>query len=374
MSIPPIRIRGKQPSILIVDDTAANLQVLSEGLQKRGYRTRPVPTGKLAVQAALSQSPDLILLDISMPEMDGYEVCERIKANENLRAVPIIFISAHNGTDDIVKAFAAGGVDYVTKPFQFEEVEARVATHLTLRAAHFELERYNLHLQDLVKEQTHDLRESHLATIFAFAKLAEQRDQVTGAHLLRTQRFCRALACHLAEKGLFNIDDYFMENLFHTCPLHDIGKVGIPDAILLKQGPLGPEEFEVMKQHAVLGAETLKAVLARNANNIMIQVSVEVARSHHERWDGSGYPDGLNGEAIPLAARIMTIADQYDALRSARPYKEAFSHERACAILLEGDQRTRPGHFDPRILEAFRSLAGEFAAIYQDLGDDEAAE
>ncbi len=352
--------------ILIVDDTLANLRLLGRMLAKQGYRPRPVPSGALALQAVEAEPPDLILLDINMPGMNGYEVCAKLKADSRFRDIPVIFISALGETEDKLRAFSAGGVDYVSKPFHFEEVEARITTHLNLRALRKELERHNRHLSELVAEQVKEISEAHRATIFAIAKIAESRDEDTGAHLFRVRQYCRVLAAHLDGRNAFprRIGRDFIDIIEWASPLHDIGKVCIPDAVLLKREPLTPDEWTVMKTHAAAGAETLESVLVEYPRNASVRMGVEIARSHHERWDGGGYPEGLAGEAIPLAARIFAIGDQYDALRSLRPYKPGFSHEKAVRAIVKGDGRTSPDHFDPRILAAFREMEGEFARIW----------
>ncbi len=352
--------------ILVVDDTLANLQLLAWMLKKQGHKVRPVPDGKLALRAARREPPDLILLDINMPDMNGYEVCVELKADPQLRGIPVIFLSANTEVSDKVKAFSVGGVDYVTKPFQFEEVEARVEAHLKIRRLQLEIGTLNGSLQDRVQAQVKEISDSQIATILAIAKLSEVRDKDTGDHILRIQRYCRALARRLADDGVFGtlLDDSFVETIFHASALHDIGKVGIPDHILLKPGGLTPEEFETMKTHAALGAMTLATVLESYPDNKFVKMGMEVAQSHHERWDGTGYPESLSGEAIPLAARIVAVADQYDALRNMRPYKPAFDAAKTYAILTEGDGRSSPNHLDTRVLAAFKGLAAEFEVIF----------
>ncbi len=350
-----------EPNVLIVDDTPANLQLLANMLKERGYKTRPVPSGILALQAARSDPPDLILLDINMPEMNGYEVCERLKADGQLKEIPVIFISALNEILDKVRAFSVGGVDYISKPFQFEEVQARVETHLKLRCLQKELEMHNLELEKLVQAQVKQISDTQLAMIFALAKLAESRDDDTGMHLERVQVFCKRLAAKLKQRSRWSgqIDEAFVENIFHASPMHDIGKVAIPDHILLKPGKLTPEEFEVMKTHARLGADTLEAVRRKYPGNALLDMGITIAGSHHEKWNGSGYPQGLAGEAIPLAGRIMAVADVYETLRAKRCYKPAFSHEESTKIVLASSGT----HFDPEIVKAFVELKDEFNKI-----------
>jgi putative two-component system response regulator len=341
-------------TIMVVDDTPANLKLLGQMLQGQGCRVLAFPQGQMALKAAGKTPPDLILLDINMPDLNGFEVCQRLKADPALRDIPVIFISALTDTADKVRAFAAGGVDFVTKPFQFEEVNARVATHLRLRYFQAELETNNRQLAALVKEKVKEISDSQLATIHALSKLAESRDDETGEHIERTQNTCRVLAEELARNPRYEarIDRPFVDNLFHAAPLHDVGKVGIVDSILLKPGALTREEFEIMKTHASLGANTLMVVHNKYPRNAFLKMGIAVARSHHERWDGSGYPDGLVGERIPLSARIMAVADVYDALRSRRPYKPGFAHDRCVKIITEGSGK----HFDPGVVEAFLAV------------------
>lgn len=355
--------------ILVVDDMPPILHMLTTMLESRGYTARPIPDAVQALQAAHLAPPDLVLLDINMPHMNGYEFCAALKADPKLAEIPIIFMSGDSEMMDKVKAFSIGGVDFVTKPFQLKELAARIETHLKIRRLQLEISALNSSLQAQVSAQVKEISDSQIATIMALAKLAESRDEATGNHLLRVQRYCRALARQLADEGVFGtlIDDTFVENIFHASTLHDIGKVGIRDSILLKPDTLTPLEFEIMKSHTVLGAETLEAVLTSYPNNAFIHMGRDIARSHHEHWDGSGYPDGLSGEAIPLCARIVTIADQYDALRHQRPYKPAFDAAKAYAILTEGNGRSSPAHLDPRVLAAFRNISKEFEAIFQEL-------
>jgi putative two-component system response regulator len=346
-------------NILVVDDVPANLTLLAGMLREKRYRVRPVPSGKLALKAVENEPPDLILLDITMPEMNGFEVCRRLKADARFRDIPIIFISALTDTLDKVQAFSSGGVDYVTKPFQFDEVEARVETHLKLH-------RYQSQLEVLVETQVKEISDSQISTIFALSRLSESRDQDTGKHLERVQIYCRMLAEKISQQEPYNgvIDAAFIHNIFNASPLHDIGKVAIPDNILLKPGKLTPEEFDIMKTHSSVGAATMEAVKDMYKNNAFINMGITVARSHHERWDGTGYPDGLKGEDIPLAARIMSLADVYDALRANRCYKGAFSRDRSREIIETGCG----AQFDPLIGKAFLALESEFDSFGREMG------
>jgi len=261
-----------------------------------------------------------------------------------------------------VKAFEQGGVDYIVKPFQLEEIRARVDTHLKLHFFQKELEINNLNLTQLVHEQVKEISESQMATIFALAKLTESRDSDTGDHLNRIQLFCRMLVDKLSTYSDYSkrIQPHFIETLQKASPLHDIGKVGIRDAILLKPGKLTPAEFKEMKSHTTIGANTLEDVFRKYPNNYFIEIGIEIARSHHEKWDGSGYPDGLKGDEIPLSASIMAVADVYDALRSKRVYKEAYSHLDACYIIT----KERGKHFNPLLVDAFMDSEKAFKSVY----------
>jgi len=354
-------------TIMVVDDRPGNLNLLQELLTSRGYRVLTFPDGRLALQAARRTPPDLILLDIDMPGMNGFEVCRHLRGDEALHEVPVLFISAITATRDKVKAFDVGGMDYVTKPFHFEEVCARIGTHLRLRKLQAQLQHHNDHLEELVQQKVREITEAQLATIHALSKVSESRDEDTGHHIERTQTFCQFLARRLAQNPAYasHVDDAFLENIYHASPLHDIGKVGIPDHILLKPGKLTPIEFEVMKNHAAIGARTLENVHSRYPQNRLIEMGIEIARYHHERWDGSGYPDGLAGSAIPLAARIMALADVYDALRAKRPYKPPYAHDKSLRIIVESSGT----HFDPAIVEAFASAHEQFAALHDGMSN-----
>jgi putative two-component system response regulator len=274
-----------------------------------------------------------------------------------------------------VKAFSIGGVDYLTKPFHIEEVDSRISTHLKLRELQVELGRHNHHLQLMVDEQVKEISDAHLATILALAKLVESRDEETGNHIMRVQRYCQALAEGLVKQGTYEsiIDEVFIKNIFYTSSLHDIGKVAVPDSILLKPGPLTWEEFEIIKIHPIVGEKALATVMEKYPNEL-VRMGMEITGSHHERWDGSGYPRGLAGNAIPLSGRVTMLADQYDALRNARPYKPPFNAAKTYAIITEGDGRTKPCHFDPPVLEAFKSIRSIFEKIYDEFGEAQTGE
>lgn len=367
LALPDATLAVADATIMIVDDTPANLTMLAEILKERGFRVRLFPRARLALAAAKHDPPDMILLDISMPEMDGYEMCRQLKADARLCEIPIIFISALSETTNKVQAFQLGGLDYVTKPFHAAEVVARVDAHLQLRRYRQELEQYNQSLQDMVVEQVREIADAQMSTIVALSKLAEFRDDDTGRHLDRVQCFCRTLALRLRlhPRDQSVIDESFIRNIANASALHDVGKVGIPDTILLRPGPLTTEEFAVMKTHPVIGAQTLEVVQAIYPNNAFLRMGIQIARYHHERWNGMGYPQRLAGEQIPLPARIVTLADVYDALRSKRCYKEAFSHAKSREAILAD----RGVVFDPVVVDAFLHQEEEFDRIRTEMDD-----
>jgi putative two-component system response regulator len=351
---------AKSKSILVVDDDPQNLRLLAALLQRGGLEPRPVTSGPLAIEAAVADPPDLVLLDVNMPGMPGGEVCRWFKQDERLRGIPIIFISGLQGAEDRVEGFRVGAADFISKPFHDQEVLARVGTHLRLRQLQRELETTNAQLEERVAEQVRAVTASQLATIFALAKLTEARDDDTGQHVERVQTFARLLASQMRDMQLErSLTQAFIDTLVQAAALHDIGKVGTPDAVLLKPGALAPAEIAEMRKHCVLGAGTLSAVLHRHPQNAFLRMGVEVARSHHERWDGSGYPDGLRGRAIPLAARIVALADVYDALTSRRCYRPPVSHDETVAMITAGSGTL----FDPDVVTAFAALAAQFRRI-----------
>ncbi len=352
----------QKQTILIVDDTPDNLTLMN-GLLKDIYRTKVANNGEraLAIAATLPQ-PELILLDIMMPGIDGYEVCRRLKADARTRDIPVIFLTAKTEVEDEQKGFDVGCVDYITKPISPPIVLARVKTHLLLSSARDFLKDQNAFLESEVERRTKEVQVVQDVTIMAMGSLAETRDNETGNHIRRTKHYVRALSKKLQSNGKFarHLDDATINLLFKSAPLHDIGKVGIPDAVLLKPGKLTPEEFEIMKTHTTLGRDAiLAAEKVLDTPSSFLRYAREIAHYHQEKWDGSGYPEGLKGEQIPISARVMAIADVYDALISRRVYKPAFPHEKAVAIILEG----RGQHFDPDMADAFLEIAREFEEI-----------
>jgi len=353
-----------QKTVLVIDDTAANLHVAMELLSSQGFRVLVAEDGEEGLQRARLGSPDLILLDVMMPGIDGFETCRRLKADPATREIPVVFMTALAYTEHKLTGFAVGGADYVIKPIQQEELLARVRTQLENQAAKRILKEQNRLLEAEVARRTEEISLIQDVTIQCMASLAETRDNETGNHIRRTQHYVRALALALRDHPRFAgaLSDAAIDLLYKSAPLHDIGKVGIPDAILLKPGKLSVEEFEIMKTHTTLGRDAiLSAERMLDAPNSFLRCAREIAYSHQEKWDGSGYPEGLAGEAIPLSARLMAVADVYDALISRRVYKPAFPHAEAAKIILAGSGQ----HFDPAIVEAFKAIEPEFREIAQ---------
>jgi putative two-component system response regulator len=344
--------------ILVVEDDPYILPMIVMMLTNFGFSVLPFTNGPEALEAVQKEIPDLILLDISMPGMDGYQVCEKLKLSPDHKDIPVIFMSGMNTMEDKIKGFKVGGVDYISKPYNSDEVHARVKTHLNLSSLRSKLE-----YQSMVEKKVREVAKAQQATIFALAKLAEQRNDDTGTHLERVREFCSLLAQQLAMDSPYadHISEDFIDCIYHASPLHDIGKVAIPDSVLLKPGKLTPEEFEIMKSHTIIGAETMQTVFNMYADNSFIGMGIEIALYHHERWDGSGYPDRLVGKNIPLTARIMAVADCYDALRSDRCYRKGFDHEKVKKMLLEEGGT----HFDPEVIKAFLALEEKFRHIME---------
>ena len=343
-------------TVLVVDDTEANVDILVEALGDL-YEVSVAMDGDSALETMAGEAPDLILLDIMMPGMDGYEVCRRLKDDPAYAKIPVIFLTALTEIESKTKGFQLGAVDYITKPFEVLEVQARVKTHLALVLASRELEMQNEILEIKVAERTQELAQTQDVTIHSLATLAETRDNETGGHILRTQHYVKAIAEKLAQDPKFNqeLDKATIDLFFKSAPLHDIGKVGVPDAILLKPGKLTDEEFDIMKTHSELGYVALvkaeEAFEMDHKPNFLAHAR-DIARTHHEKWNGKGYPKGLTGEEIPLSGRIMAVADVYDALICKRVYKPAFPHEKAVAIITED----RGTHFDPHVVDAFLEI------------------
>ena len=345
---------GQRSKVLIVDDIPSNIMILME-LLKNEYSVVAANNGEKALRlAAADPKPDIILLDVMMPGMDGYDTCRLLKTNLATRNIPVIFITALSGDDDEALGLELGAVDFVNKPFKPHLVLARVRNHL-------ELKRHRDHLSEMVNAKTaqlqealNKLRDASLDTINRLSKAAEYKDEDTGAHILRMSNYSAAVARSLG------LHTSLVSNILYAAPMHDVGKIGIPDNILLKPGPLDKKEWVIMKTHTTIGGRILEG-----SDAAFINLAKVVALAHHEKWDGSGYPLGLKGKDIPQAGRIVAIADVFDALTSQRPYKKAFSLEKS----FDNIRKSSGSHFDPEVVEAFFAVQEEILDINKKYAD-----
>ena len=368
---------GLTGSVLVVDDNEMNRDMLVRRLQPLGYEVTVARDGGEAMDMLLESPVDLVLLDIMMPIKDGFEVLQEMKAHNELSIIPVIMITALDDTSSAARCIQLGAEDYLTKPFDPILLKARVSSclerkHLYDQERNYrgQIEEYNNELEDRVQQQVQQITSAQLGAIFAMSKLAESRDPETGEHLERMREYCKILSVQLGKLPKYQpvIDDDFIEDIYAASPLHDIGKVGIVDSVLLKPGQLTAEEWVVMKTHPIIGAATLREVDRQHPGNSLIRMGIDIAESHHERWDGTGYPYGLKNTEIPLVARILSLGDVYDALTSKRCYKEAFDHDKSRGIVEEN----KGSLFDPEVVEAFLATEDEFKRVrefYQDADD-----
>ena len=344
----------KKNKILIADDTVENLRLLVSIFKKNNYEILIAKNGQEALDVAMNGNPDLILLDVNMPLKNGFEVCEELQRTQSTKKIPIIFLTALSETEDEEKGLNLGAVDFIRKPFSPEIVQARVKNHLELKA-------HRDNLEELVKIKMKEKDEVQRMTIDALAILAEYRDNETGGHIQRTKKYVKALAEYLQNQDKFKsyLTDEIIEMLYNSAPLHDIGKVAIRDNVLLKPGKLTSDEMEEMKMHAYYGYKALEEAESHSSCESFLTIAKELAYSHHERYDGKGYPNGLVGEDIPLSGRLMAVADVYDALISKRVYKTPIAHSESVNIIISGKGTA----FDPDVVDAFISLQEEFRQI-----------
>ncbi|MDP1525322.1 MAG: two-component system response regulator [Rhodocyclaceae bacterium] len=360
----------EKKTILVVDDTPDNLSLMS-GLLKDEYKVKVANNGEKALKIAASEPrPDLILLDIMMPGMDGYEVCQHLKRNPATVDIPVIFLTAKVEVEDEKKGLELGAVDYLTKPVSPPIVMARVKNHLALKAHADFLRDKSEYLEIEVAKRTREVMAIQDVTILAMASLAETRDSDTGNHIRRTQFYVKILAEKLKTNQRFGaqLTEHYINMLFKSAPLHDIGKVGIPDRILLKPGRFTPDEFEIMKSHTALGRDAIMHAEDQLGMSVeFLSMAKEIAYGHQEKWDSSGYPEGIGGDQIPLSARLMAVADVYDALISRRVYKDGMPHEKAVSIIIEG----KGTHFDPDMVDAFVEVQEQFREVAKRYADSD---
>ncbi len=344
-----------KPRILVVDDEDRNLRLMEAMLIPLGYEVVLARDGLEALDKVRETPPDVILLDVMMPKMDGFEVARRLKENEGTKNIPVVMVTALKKVQDRIKALEVGADDFLSKPIDESELVATVNSQLKVKAYNDHMRNYQKELEAEVAKRTEQLSQAFakiklasLETIYRLSRAAERKDEGTGAHIQRMSRFSAAIARQIG------LDDSAVEAILYAAPMHDLGKIGIPDQILLKPGRLDADEWEIMKQHSILGVQILEGSDAES-----IKLAEAIALTHHEKWDGSGYPRGLKGSEIHLAGRITAIADVFDALTSKRPYKAAFPIEKAFIIIKEG----RGSHFDPQVVDAFFTVEDEILSI-----------
>ncbi|MDR0518571.1 MAG: response regulator [Clostridiales Family XIII bacterium] len=349
--------------IMLVDDNPTNL-TLGREILKDDYKVYPIPSAEIMFDLLENVRPNLILLDIEMPNMDGYEAMRRLKSVAEWAAIPVIFLTAKTDGGCELKGLGLGAVDYITKPFSAPLLRKRIENHLVTEEQKEQLRMQNSDLELLVQKKTEEVTNLRNAILCAVADLVEFRDEPTGGHASRTQRYMELMLMEMVESGVYSdvIADWDFETVIASTQMHDVGKIAISDRILQKPGKLTDEEYEVMRTHASIGASIIRNIEANVCETMFLKHARLIAGGHHEKWDGSGYPYKLSGDDIPLEGRLMAIVDVYDALVSSRPYKPAFSMQKAYDIILEGSGT----HFDPKLVEVFKRVAHDFADVIRE--------
>ncbi len=348
-------------SVMAIDDNITNLDVIRKALEDQ-YHVILLPSGEKALAILQKVTPDLILLDVEMPGLNGFDMIKLIKKMPPpVCDIPIIFVTAKDDSTSELEGLDLGAIDYISKPFSFTLLRKRVEVHLKLASQQKQLLNYSINLESMVQEKTKQITKLQYSVIYSLSDMVERRDGNSGNHLLRTSNYVKLLIDTMKKEGYYgkvtqSIDS---ELCSYASQMHDVGKISIPDSILLKPGKLTNEEFDIMKQHTVIGAKAIQHAMANLQGADFLRAASEFAIAHHEKWDGTGYPYHLSGEDIPINGRIMAIADVYDALVSERPYKRAFSHEEAAEIILTGSGK----HFDPVLVDIFKKLANDFKEI-----------
>ena len=352
--------------IFLVDDDITNLTIGKKALTGH-YTVFTINSGAAMLEMLEGITPDLILLDVNMPVMDGYQAIRELKSNKNTAAIPVIFLTALNDEEMELEGLSLGAIDYITKPFSTPLLLKRLEVHLLVESQKRELLVFNNNLSQLVNEKTQTVVELKNAIISTMSELVEYRDEITGGHIIRTQRYIKALMDAMKEKGLYKSEVSALDEdlVISSSQLHDVGKIAVKDSILSKPGKLTAEEFNDIKKHTTFGEKVILRLKEKTTDSDFIEYARIFAVSHHERWDGSGYPYGLKGEEIPLLGRMMSICDVYDALVEARPYKAAFPHEKTVRIMQEG----RGSHFDPALVDLFGEIHNQFDKIASEVKD-----
>ncbi|MCL1808927.1 MAG: response regulator [Clostridiales bacterium] len=361
-----MNIRSK---IILVDDNMTNL-TMCRNILKTFYEVYPAPSAAKLFEILDKVIPELILLDIELPDMNGFEIIKELKEDKRFSGIPVIFLTSKNDAKSELEGFNLGAVDYISIPFSKPLLLKRISNQLLivnqkkeLLEKQAELADYNKNLEVMVREKTNELLKLQNAVIATIADLAEFRDEITGGHIMRTTLYMRAMAKEMVQRDIYReeMSKWDMDFLLSSAQLHDVGKIAISDSILNKPGKLTPDEFEIMKGHVTIGMDAIEKIISNTAEHAFLRHALFIVGTHHEKWDGSGYPIGLKGKDIPLEGQLMAVADVYDALVSVRPYKEAFTHEKSCKIIEE----SAGAHFDPVLVDVFRGVETEFAKIAQ---------